>query len=58
MNMKNRIISILGLLTVILLAVGESLGVLYNYGTIGLAFYHPVYDVNEFSWDMIGTNDW
>lgn len=57
-NMKNRIISIVGLATVILLAVGESLGVLYNYGTIGLAFYNSVYDVNEFSWEMIGTNDW
>lgn len=56
--MKNRIISIVGLATVILLAVGESLGVLYNYGTIGLAFYNSVYDVNEFSWEMIGTNDW
>lgn len=57
--MKNRVISIVGLLTAILLAVAESLGVLYNYGTIGLAFYNPIYDVNnEFSWEMIGTNDW
>ena len=56
--MKHKIKCIAGIAISILLALRESLGVLYNYGTTGLAFYHPCYARDEFAWETIGREDW
>ena len=40
------------------MALRESLEVLYNYGTTGLAFYHPLYTPDEFALETIECEDW
>lgn len=56
--MKHKIISITGIAVSILMALVGSLGVLYNYGTSGLAFYHPYYATDDFAWETIEPEDW
>ena len=56
--MKHKIISVAGIATSILLALRESLEVLYNYGTTGLGLYHPLYPPDDFAWETIGPEDW
>ena len=56
--MKHRIISVAGIAVSILMALRESLEVLYNYGTTGLAFYHPLYTPDEFALETIECEDW
>ena len=56
--MKHRIISVAGIAVSILMALRESLEVLYNYGTTGLAFYHPLYTPDEFALETIEREDW
>ena len=41
--MKHKIIGVAGIAISILIALWESLEVLYNYGSSGLAFYHSCY---------------
>ena len=56
--MKLKMKCIAGIAISILLAFWESLKVLYNYGTTGLAFYHPCYAKETFDWEMIECEDW
>ena len=56
--MKHKIIGVAGIAISILIALWESLEVLYNYGTTGLAFYHPCYAKETLDWEMIECEDW
>ena len=56
--MKNRIISVAGIAISILMALWESLEVLYNYGSSGMAFYHSYYGADQFQWARIESEDW
>lgn len=56
--MKHKIKCIAGIAISILLALWESLKVLYNYGSSGLAFYNPYYGAYEFQWGRIESEDW
>lgn len=56
--MKHRIISVAGIAVSILMALRESLEVLYNYGTTGLGLYHPLYPPDDFAWERIESEDW
>ena len=56
--MKHKIIGVAGIAISILIALWESLEVLYNYGSSGLAFYHSCYASDEFLWTRIESEDW
>lgn len=56
--MKHRVISVTGIAIAVSLALWESLEVLYNYGSSGLAFYHVYYGADEFLWTRIEREDW